>query len=57
MEDMAGTLSPTGRHEEAVASPDMAARRPGRPPGVPLPEAERGGVDRIEGRLRRGRRR
>ncbi|MFI0411316.1 BTAD domain-containing putative transcriptional regulator [Actinomadura sp. 3N508] len=56
LEGTAGALSLAGRDEEAVAALDgaSAARDAA---GAPLPEAERGDVDRIEARLRRGRRR
>ncbi|TDB82306.1 AfsR/SARP family transcriptional regulator [Actinomadura sp. KC216] len=56
LEGTAGALSLAGRDEEAAAALDgaSAARDAA---GAPLPEAERGDVDRIEARLRRGRRR
>ncbi|RFS83199.1 AfsR/SARP family transcriptional regulator [Actinomadura spongiicola] len=54
MEGMAGALSLAGRDAEAAASLDAAASAR-EAAAAPLPAAERGDVDRIERRLRRGR--
>ncbi|TDD31926.1 AfsR/SARP family transcriptional regulator [Actinomadura sp. KC06] len=56
LEGTAGALSLAGRHGEAAASLDAASAARDAA-GAPLPAAERGDVDRIEARLRRGRRR
>ncbi|MFP3962523.1 BTAD domain-containing putative transcriptional regulator [Actinomadura fulvescens] len=53
LEGMAGALSLAGEHERAASSLAEAARLR-ESVGVPLPRAERGDVDRIESRLRRG---
>ncbi|TMR04260.1 AfsR/SARP family transcriptional regulator [Actinomadura soli] len=56
LEGTAGALSLAGRHDEAAAALDAASAARDAA-GAPLPAAERGDVDRIEARLRRGRRR